>query len=288
MEPQRQPQINVNPETKKQADDFMTTMNAMFETIEMLAGADRPMNEGEWLVLAKHFQKLHQAKTQTETTYIYVEAHRTSTRGRVMERKTLTKAEKLADDKSMTCPSCKKVMTKRHYAEKHNKAGVCEHIQALSSVVSHNSGIKKSDVSRVKISDKELTFPEISLNYSKRKGEIVGLEFKEKEAKQYSIATRSMMLYEVFKPARCLAGVVSIQGQIWVSPVLAVMGHYEKKTISYTSFVPEEVAKRWKKVENGKWKRATIQIKRPVGKLKLKIVPKKTEAEEEHRQTTSC
>ena len=43
-------------------------------------------------------------------------------------------------------------MTKRHYREKHSKAGVCKAIEAVSHALAKNVGEKKSGVNRVKIS----------------------------------------------------------------------------------------------------------------------------------------
>jgi hypothetical protein len=291
--------FNVNPETKQQADDFINTINSMFETIEMLAGADRPMNEGEWLILAKQFQKLHHAKTRTETTYIYVEAQRTHTRGRVFERKPLTKEEKLKNDNYMMCPNCKKVMTKRHYSEKHTKTGICNHIKAVSDVVSHNTSVKKTDVLRVKINDNDMTYPEISLKYTYKRGAVSGLEFKTTEAKQYSIATRSMMLAEVFKPIQnnatslvsCINGIVSIMGQILIERDIAlnIREHYEDKIITYQNFIPSELEKVWKKDQkSGKWKsKITSIIAKPKKKVKLTLI-EDSDTKEEHQQTTRC
>tara|TARA_R110000868_G_scaffold378063_3_gene643461 strand:- start:242 stop:1318 length:1077 start_codon:yes stop_codon:yes gene_type:complete len=148
--------INVTEETKTNADHFVDTIGAMFETIEMLASAERPMKEGEWLELSKQFMLLHKYKANVVKTVIYVEQERIARRGRVIERKNLSKQQKLDDEQNYKmCPSCKKVLKKKSFA-KHFASGICKHIADVKGVVAYNTGAKKKDDRRVKLSEKRI------------------------------------------------------------------------------------------------------------------------------------
>ena len=277
--------INVNAETKEQADQFINTIGEMFETVEMLAGADRPMNEGEWLILANQFKKLVEMRGRTRTTVIYMEAERTHIRGRVVAgAKPQTKADKLKSDKYMLCPTCKKVMTKRHYAEKHKKAGVCSHIQAVGNVVSHNKAVIKSDGERVRISDKIMLVEERSLDITHRRG-VKKVDYKTKEVKCPSIAHRSLILAELWKPLECDDdGIVNVD--------VEVLGDdrtiERRETMTFKQFEKKDIGK-YKRNAEGKWEeeQKKIRIVRP----KIKIGKKKLVAVEElpeREQTTRC
>ena len=151
-----QAMINVTEETKTNADHFVDTIGAMFETIEMLASAERPMKEGEWLELSKQFMLLHKYKANVVKTVIYVEQERIARRGRVIERKNLSKQQKLDDEQNYKmCPSCKKVLKKKSFA-KHFASGICKHIADVKGVVAYNTGAKKKDDRRVKLSEKRI------------------------------------------------------------------------------------------------------------------------------------
>jgi hypothetical protein len=148
--------INVTEETKTNADHFVDTIGAMFETIEMLASAERPMKEGEWLELSKQFMLLHKYKANVVKTVIYVEQERIARRGRVIERKNLSKQQKLDDETNYKmCPSCKKVLKKKSFS-KHFASGICKHIADVKGVVAYNTGATKKDDRRVKLSEKRI------------------------------------------------------------------------------------------------------------------------------------
>jgi hypothetical protein len=281
--------IIVNAETKEQADQFITTLGEMFEIIEKLA-EDSAINEGNYLILADKFKKLSELKERTKTTVIYVEAQRTHTRGRVATRKPLTKAEKLKDPKFMLCPSCKKVMTKRHYDEKHERSGVCGHIVAVGNLLSHNKAEAKSDGRRVKISDAPIVCEERSLDIHNIKG-VKTVDYKTKQTEERSIAHRSLILAELFKPLGCGAdGIVNLEVETLVirdedDDDEEEDDQYETKTFSFQQFKPDEGKKRWKRNEAGKW-RPTITIKKP--KAKLVIIQKEEVREEVREEETTA
>jgi hypothetical protein len=281
--------VNVSAETKEQADQFITTIGAMFETVEMLAGADRPMNEGEWLILANQFKKLVEMKTRTITTVIYMEAERTHTRGRVLQaKKPLTKAEKLKDKDYMCCPKCKKVMKIRSYHEKHKLAGICSHIVAVGNVVSHNKGVEKSAVKRVKISDKERTIYEEQMDVLYKKVDGRRLKYVERE--------------NVPRSARSLAYLSLLIADTLTFPKIDAMGKY--KIVGDVLDIHRNIVRKveyeidalsgglvYERTAEGKWKvmERKIQIKRKV-KPTIKIGAKKPVADvlSEREQTTRC
>lgn len=310
INPRENQPINVSAETKEVADVFMTTIGEMFETIEMLAGAERPMNEGEWLVLAKQFQKLATMKARTVTTVVYVEQERTHRRGRVLARKPMTKAEKLKDENFMMCPCCKKVMTKRHYSEKHKKSGICGHIEAVENIASHNKAEVKTNARRVKISDKPIIVKEVVYKNIKQKGKVVSQDTTEHDRETDSIAYRSLILAELFKPQECDArnGMVRInkinhdeesdsdeeeideddEGE-YMNARRLQRRHWalRKVPIVFQQFNPNEIGKYTQDEETGKWvldvpvaveKPKTVRIK-----LKLKLPKKKLVVETEER-----
>ena len=306
INPRENQPINVSAETKEVADVFMTTIGEMFETIEMLAGAERPMNEGEWLVLAKQFQKLATMKARTVTTVVYVEQERTHRRGRVLAKKSLTRAEKLANEDFMSCPKCKKVITKRHYAEKHSKSGICKHVVAVENIASHNKAeVKKDDgARRVKISNNTIFAKETVVSNKMRRGVFVEQISYVIERNTPSIAHRSFILEEIFKQPQCDAhsGMVSInkinhdeesdsdeeeideddegeymnarrlQRRLWA---------LRKVPIVFQQFNPNEIGKYTQDEETGKWvldvpvaveKPKTVRIKLKVKQPKKKLV----------------
>jgi len=149
------PMINVTAETKANADDFMNTLTSMFETIEGLAN-DGSMKEGDYVKLSREFVKLSQMKERVKTTFVYIEQERVARRGRVIERKKLSKQQKLDDETQFKmCPSCKKVLKKKSFA-KHFASGICKHIADVKGVVAYNTGAKKKDDRRVKLSEKRI------------------------------------------------------------------------------------------------------------------------------------
>ena len=97
--------INVSAETKQNADAFMTTLTSMFETIEALAN-DGNIKEGDYVKLSREFVKLSQLKDQVKITTIYIEQERVARLGRVIERKKLSKQQKLDDDKNYKIIKC--------------------------------------------------------------------------------------------------------------------------------------------------------------------------------------
>ena len=152
---QQAPMINVSAETKQNADVFMTTLTSMFETIEALAN-DGIMKEGDYVKLSREFVKLSQLKDQVKITTIYIEQERVARLGRVIERKKLSKQQKLDDEKNYKmCPSCKKVIKKKSFA-KHTSSGICKHIADVKGVCAYNAGEKKLDERRVKLTDKSI------------------------------------------------------------------------------------------------------------------------------------
>ena len=153
---QQAPMVNVTAETKQNADEFMNTLTSMFETIEALAN-DGTMKEGDYVKLSREFVRLSQERiARVKTTIIYVEQERVSRLGRVIERKKLTKQQKLDDEVNFKiCPSCKKVLKIKSFA-KHMASGICKHIADVSGVVSYNTGAKKIDDRRVKLSAKRI------------------------------------------------------------------------------------------------------------------------------------
>jgi len=149
------PMINVTAETKANADEFMNTLTSMFETIEGLAN-DGSMKEGDYVKLSREFVKLSQMKERVKTTFVYIEQERVARRGRVIERKKLSKQQKLDDETQFKmCPSCKKVLKKKSFA-KHFASGICKHISDVKGVVAYNTGAKKKDDRRVKLSEKRI------------------------------------------------------------------------------------------------------------------------------------
>ena len=146
--------MNMSEETKRTADNFVELINELFETTEELSHSPRPMNEGEWLDISKNLMKLHQFKDRFMTNVVVVEQVQRHERGRVLNRTKKTREEKLNDATMMTCPKCLRVLTKRHYNEKHSKAGVCKQIEVISKAV-QNKSEKKSDVNRIHLSRKE-------------------------------------------------------------------------------------------------------------------------------------
>ena len=146
--------MTMSEETKRTADNFVELINELFETTEGLSQTPRPMNEGEWLNISKNLMKLHQFKDRFMTNVVVVEQVQRHERGRVLNRTKKTREEKLNDATMMTCPKCLRVLTKRHYNEKHSKAGVCKQIEVISKAV-QNKSEKKSDVNRIHLSRKE-------------------------------------------------------------------------------------------------------------------------------------
>ena len=146
--------MNMSEETKRTADNFVELINELFGTTEELANSTRPMNEGEWLNISKNLMKLHQFKDRFMTNVVVVEQVQRHQRGRVLNRKKKTREEKLTDTDMMTCPKCLRVLTIRHYREKHSKAGVCKQIEVISKAV-QNKSEKKTNVNRIHLSRKE-------------------------------------------------------------------------------------------------------------------------------------
>lgn len=144
--------MNMTLETKRTADEFVSLINGLFEGIEALTTKDRPINDGEWLEMSNSLMKLHQFKDRFMTNVVVAEQVQRHQRGRVLDRRPKTRQEKLQDPHNMACPKCLRIMTKRHYNEKHSKAGVCKAIEAVSHALAKNVGEKKSGVNRVKLS----------------------------------------------------------------------------------------------------------------------------------------
>jgi len=144
--------MNMSEETKKIADEFVGLINGLFEGIEELTTKDRPINDGEWLEMSNTLMKLHRFKDRFMTNVVVAEQIQRHQRGRVLNRQPKTREEKLQDPKNMACPKCLRIITKRHYAEKHSLAGVCKAIEVVSNAVAKSGGEKKSGVNRVKIS----------------------------------------------------------------------------------------------------------------------------------------
>lgn len=153
--------MNMSEETKKIADEFVGLINGLFEGIEELTTKDRPINEGEWLEMSNTLMKLHRFKDRFMTNVVVAEQIQRHQRGRVMNRQPKTREEKLQDPKNMACPKCLRIITKRHYAEKHSLAGVCKAIEVVSHALAKNGGEKKSGVNRVKISRHRSIFLDI-------------------------------------------------------------------------------------------------------------------------------
>jgi len=144
--------MNMSMETKKIADEFVGLINGLFEGIEELTTKDRPINEGEWLEMSNTLMKLHQFKDRFKANVVVAEQIQRHQRGRVMTREQKSREEKLQDPANMACPKCLRIMTKRHYKEKHSRAGVCKAIEVVSHALAKSGGEKKSGVNRVKIS----------------------------------------------------------------------------------------------------------------------------------------
>jgi hypothetical protein len=144
--------INLTEETKKTADEFVGLVNGLFESIEELNTINRPMNEGEWLIMSNTLMKLHQFKDRFKTNVVVVEQVQRHQRGRVMNREKQTRQQKLADPLNMACPKCLRIITKRHYKEKHSLAGVCKATEVVAEATAKNAGEKPSAVRRIKIS----------------------------------------------------------------------------------------------------------------------------------------
>jgi len=274
----RQPQINVSAETKQQADEFMDVVGSMFETIEVLAGSNRPMTDGEWLIIANQFKKLTELRGQTQQTIIYREAERTHRRGRVIPTKTLSKAEKLQDPEYMSCPACKKVMKKRYYAEKHKKTSICSHILAVGNIAAHNKAVDKTDKRRVIISNK----PIVAFERKLEKDSNVSIKRKiiEKQVETDSIAHRVIILEEIYKPKKYENSFEDEDGTIYIEMpirnVEATLISEERQAgkIIVPLFHSVRDIGKWEQTKDNKWRtpKPSIKIKKPITKPKLKLV----------------
>jgi hypothetical protein len=285
----RQTQINVSAETKQQADEFMNVVGSMFETIEVLAGSNRPMTDGEWLIIANQFKKLTELRGQTERTIIYVEAERTHRRGRVIPTKTLTKAEKLQDPEYMSCPACKKVMKKRYYAEKHKKTSICSHILAVGNIAAHNKAVDKTDKRRVIISSK----PIVAFERKLEKDSNLSIKRKiiEKKVETDSIAHRVIILEEIYKPKKYENSFEDEDGTIYIEMPIekrmrdeaGILINEERQAgkIIVPLFHSVRDIGKWEQTKDNKWRTPTpsikIKIKKPTTKPKLKLVLKEPE-----------
>jgi hypothetical protein len=120
----------VTQETNDRANEFMTPMEKMIELIDDLRFSDdQRLTDGLYLSMMNTIQEIHKLKTQVKTTTIYREAERQA-QATVMQPR--PKAKDMKDDpRYMSCPSCKKWMTKRHFREKHSKSKTCSHTKAL-------------------------------------------------------------------------------------------------------------------------------------------------------------
>lgn len=274
----RQPQINVSAETKQQADEFMDVVGSMFETIEVLAGSNRPMTDGEWLIIANQFKKLTELRGQTQQTIIYREAERTHRRGRVIPTKTITKAEKLQDPEYMSCPACKKVMKKRYYAEKHKKTSICWHILAVGNIAAHNKAVDKTDKRRVIISNK----PIVGFERRLEKDSNVSIKRKiiEKQVETDSIAHRVIILEEIYEPKKYENSFEDEDGTIYIEMpirnVEATLISEERQAgkIIVPLFHSVRDIGKWEQTKDNKWRtpKPSIKIKKPITKPKLKLV----------------
>ena len=183
--------MNMSMETKRTADEFVGLINGLFEGIEALTTKDRPINDGEWLDMSNSLMKLHR----------FVEQVQRHQRGRVLNRETKTRQEKLQDPDNMACPKCLRIMTKRHYKEKHGLAGVCKAIEVVSQATAKSGNEKKTDIRRVKLSQK-LTADMVYHIYSGER--TLQLQLPKKPAEHKSSIYMSVLnIDEVFKRKEC-------------------------------------------------------------------------------------
>jgi hypothetical protein len=169
-------------------------------------------------------------------------------------------------------------MTKRHYAEKHKKSGICNHIQAVGNVASHNKAVVVSDARRVKISDVPIVCDEHSLvkRYNK-KAKLVSVDVVTKQVTLYSIAHRSLILAELWKPIEIdSVGIRKVQIALIerVSVELMGTGMWRMEDRQYAIRVEEY--KMYDETEFGKWTKVDTGKYIPtVPKKKLRIITHK-------------
>jgi len=193
--------MNMSMETKRTADEFVGLINGLFEGIEALTTKDRPINDGEWLDMSNSLMQLHRFKDRFMTNVVVVEQVQRHQRGRVLNRETKTRQEKLQDPDNMACPKCLRIMTKRHYKEKHGLAGVCKAIEVVSQATAKSGNEKKTDIRRVKLSQK-LTADMVYHIYSGER--TLQLQLPKKPAEHKSSIYMSVLnIDEVFKRKEC-------------------------------------------------------------------------------------
>jgi len=266
--------MNMSEETKRNADNFVELINELFETTEGLSQSPRPMNEGEWLNISKNLMKLHQFKDRFMTNVVVVEQVQRHQRGRVLNRTKKTREEKLNDTDMMTCPKCLRVLTKRHYREKHSKAGVCKQIEVISKAV-QNKSEKKTNVNRIHLSRKEEITEVIEVDERSLRGldedntqvEVTYVNI-EKYTTKSSVFSKVLSLDEEFKQ-KFVGGL----DNKFVRPIPANLNtdascEYVKRDDKWVAIIPAPVVNVNKKV--------TLKLKR---KLKKKVV-KETETTE--------
>jgi hypothetical protein len=263
--------MTMSQETKKIADEFVGLVSGLFENIEALTQVERPMNEGEWLNMSNTLMKLHQFKDRFKANIIVVEQVQRHQRGRVMTRTPQTRQEKLQDPSKQACPKCLRIMTKRHYKEKHSRTGICKAIEVVSHATAKSGGENKSEVNRVKISRKQTIVLDIIESY-KHNINPDGTGEERVIINKYKITT------SIFD------NVLSI-------------GEGNKVFGNGSKFYPETPdvsgSCEYRKIAEGKW----VAVEKPqITKIKLKVVkkPKKVkpvlveDEVAEHAKTTRC
>ena len=142
---EEQRRLRVSPETHQIATAFVDALQKLFEPLEELAHASRPMSEGEWLTISNLIGDLHKYKESLEKTQIVQETRRHA-HASIVHREKLSKSDKLQDPRYAMCPKCKRVMTKTYLASKQHRDGdICRHITDYGHVVGKNIAIKKEN-----------------------------------------------------------------------------------------------------------------------------------------------
>lgn len=194
------PPIMVTQETMDKCNEFMESINDMFEQIDVLAEADERPSKADWVDLKERFKLLAQCKEQMQICEIYTDQRRIFEEAKVLNRVKLTKAEKLQSEDYTSCPHCKKVMTKRNYWEKHKYSAICKHIVSVENIASNKKGGEdKGKIKRVRISNdvkKEETRTLVKYVTPKKKLEKV--KFVKGEEETYSIAKRVLILEDLY------------------------------------------------------------------------------------------
>ena len=130
---------------QQKAVEFLALTENMFNTIDGMVMDERPMKDGEFIILCRQFQELRTYANQFRQNVIYREVHHQQqqrARRQPPQRNTLTREEKLRHKDYDVCPKCKKVLTKQHMPHHRASTETCKHIQHFTT----NSKIQRKKV----------------------------------------------------------------------------------------------------------------------------------------------